>query len=108
MPKAVTKQYLRYLSGRFPNYRVELKSYNFTDWSYPSGIKYVDGRFIDLNSDMNYLFNTVMNLEEKTRYLQTKVSDAMTPWLAYGMISSAEEYNYDFDKEEEFDGEDDE
>jgi len=34
----------------------------------------------------------------------------MTPWLAYGMISSAEEYNYDFDKEdeEEFDGEDDE
>ena len=45
---------------------------------------------------------------EGTRYLQTKVSDSMTPWLAYGMISSAEEYNYDFDKqeEEEFDGED--
>ena len=48
---------------------------------------------------------------EGRRYLQTKVSDSMTPWLAYGMINSAEEYNYDFDKqedEEEFDGEDDE
>ena len=68
----INQQYLRYLSVRFPNYRVELKLYNFTDWSYPSGIKYVDGRFIDLNPDMNYLFNIVMNPEEKTRYLETK------------------------------------
>ena len=47
---------------------------------------------------------------EGRRYLQTKVSDSMTPWLAYGMINSVEEYNYDLDnqEDEEFDGEDDE
>ncbi len=68
----INQQYLIYLRERFQNYKVELKSYNFIDYSYPSGIRYVDSRFIDLNPDMNYLFNTVMNPEEKTRYLETK------------------------------------
>jgi len=28
-----------------------------------------------------------------TRYLHTEVSEAMTPWNAYGMIQCAQEYN---------------
>jgi len=31
---------------------------------------------------------------EGTRYLMTDVSDNMNPWLAKGMILSAEEYSY--------------
>jgi len=32
---------------------------------------------------------------EGNRYLHTEVSDAMTPWNAYGMMKMAEEYNRD-------------
>jgi len=31
---------------------------------------------------------------EGTRYLMTDVSDNMNPWLAKGMLLSAEEYSY--------------
>lgn len=31
---------------------------------------------------------------EGTRYLMTDVSDNMNPWLAKGMLMSAEEYSY--------------
>ena len=31
---------------------------------------------------------------EGTRYLMTDVSDNMNPWLAKGMLQSAEEYSY--------------
>ena len=87
----INQQYLRYLRERFPNYRIELKSYNFADWSYPSPIKYTEGKFIDLNTDMNYLFNTIMNQEEKTRYLQTKkLSEAELTTLLDRIIDSEE------------------
>ena len=32
---------------------------------------------------------------EGNRYLHTEVSDAMTPWNAYGMMKMGEEYNRD-------------
>jgi hypothetical protein len=88
----INRQYLRYLRERFPNYIVELKSYNFTDMSYPSGIKYVDGRFIDLNPDLNYLFNTVMNPEEKSRYLETKKLTEAELTTLLDRIRSSEEH----------------
>jgi hypothetical protein len=34
-----------------------------------------------------------------TRYLMTDVSDNMNPWLAKGMLSSAEEYSYNPEEE---------
>ncbi|NDC49209.1 MAG: hypothetical protein EBZ61_09070 [Micrococcales bacterium] len=39
---------------------------------------------------------------EGTRYLMTDVSENMNPWLAKGMLLSAEEYSYN--PEEEKDG----
>lgn len=44
---------------------------------------------------------------EGTRYLHTEVSEAMTPWNAYGMIQCAQEYdNETFSKEETEEDED--
>jgi len=36
---------------------------------------------------------------EGTRYLMTDVSDNMNPWLAKGMLVSAEEYSYNSKEE---------
>lgn len=38
---------------------------------------------------------------EGTRYLMTSVSDNMNPWLAKGMLVSAEEYSYSPEEEED-------
>ena len=43
----------------------------------------------------NWLIITEWADYEGTRYLHTEVSDAMTPWNAYGMMRMAKEYNKD-------------
>ena len=40
---------------------------------------------------------------EGTRYLHTLSSDSMTPWLAQGMLSYAEAYDYGTEDEEDDD-----
>lgn len=42
---------------------------------------------------LNWLLITEWTDFEGNRYLHTEVSDAMTPWNAYGMMKMAEEYN---------------
>jgi hypothetical protein len=41
----------------------------------------------------NWLMITEWADYEGTRYLHTEVSEAMTPWNAYGMMKMAQEYN---------------
>jgi hypothetical protein len=41
----------------------------------------------------NWLIITEWADYEGTRYLHTEVSEAMTPWNAYGMMKMAQEYN---------------
>lgn len=41
----------------------------------------------------NWLLITEWADYEGSRYLHTEVSEAMTPWNAYGMMKMAQEYN---------------
>lgn len=41
----------------------------------------------------NWLMITEWADYEGSRYLHTEVSEAMTPWNAYGMMKMAQEYN---------------
>jgi hypothetical protein len=41
----------------------------------------------------NWLIITEWADYEGSRYLHTEVSEAMTPWNAYGMMKMAQEYN---------------
>jgi hypothetical protein len=43
----------------------------------------------------NWLIITEWADYDGTRYLHTEVSEAMTPWNAYGMMRMAKEYNKD-------------
>ncbi len=42
---------------------------------------------------VNWLLITEWADYEGSRYLHTEVSEAMTPWNAYGMMKMAQEYN---------------
>ena len=64
----------------------------------PEGFNYVCANWLIITEWADY---------DGARYLHTEVSEAMTPWNAYGMMRMAKEYNKDsFGQPEEIEEDD--